>query len=157
MGKNVRLQIIAFQIISLAVCLGALTVEANAFPDLVVSNVEMTRDRSGLFVGSIRVTVANGCLKTTAGPSYVVVTFKDSEKQDAKPLYYIGNAVKPLNGGVRQTLTFKVSGKKIVFGRYVLVEVDPYKKVVEASESNNWRTLFPEAAGETLSKAQCKK
>jgi hypothetical protein len=45
------------------------------------------------------------------------------------------------------------SGKQIELTRHVLAEVDPYRKVSEKSESNNWRTLNPSAAGS----AECSK
>jgi hypothetical protein len=37
----------------------------------------------------------------------------------------------------------------------VFAEADPYKKVAEASEDNNWRTMFPDGAGTVLNQPQC--
>ena len=128
---------------------------AQAKPDLTVAKVVLTRDQGGIFVDKVTVTVANGCANTVAGASYILITFKDGAQKDAKATYFVGNTVKPLRGGESQTQTFDISQQKIVFGRYVFVEADPYKKVAEASEDNNWRTLFPDGAGTVLNQAQC--
>lgn len=128
---------------------------AQAKPDLTVSKIEITKDRTNLFVQKITVTVVNGCREAKADTSYVLVTFKQNDKKDAKAIYYIGNTVKALKGGESFTQTFDVSEKKIGVGRYVFAEADPYKKVPEASEDNNWRTLFPDGAGTVLTQAQC--
>ena len=84
-----------------------------------------------------------------------MVTFKTSEASGSKPLYYVGNSMKALKGGESGTVTLDITAKKIGYGRHMLVEVDPYKKVAEASEDNNWRTLFPDAAGAALNPNQC--
>lgn len=125
-------------------------------PDLLVSKASLTRDKSGLFVEKITVTITNG-RRDVAGASYVLVTFKENEHENVKSIYYVGNAVRALKGGESQTQTFDVLHKKIVFGRHVLIEVDPYKKVAEVSEGNNWRTLFPDGGGVTISQMQCVK
>ena len=144
------------KIVSIFVFTTVLAVAANAQakPDLWVSKVEIVKDRSNLFVEKVSVTVNNGCRQATAGTSYVLVTFKQNDKKDAKAIYYVGNTVKALKGGESYTQTFDVSQKKIGVGRYVYAEADPYKKVSEASEDNNWRTLFPEAGGAPVSDAQ---
>lgn len=128
---------------------------AVAKPDLVVSKIVITRDKSGLYVEKVMVTVANGC-REGAGASYVLVTFKDSERENAKSIYYIGGALRPLKGGESQVQTFHVSEKKIVFGRYILAEADPYKKIGETSEDNNWRSLFPESPGKSTTQLRCR-
>jgi len=127
---------------------------AQAKPDLMVSRVEITKDRSGLFIQKIAVTVTNDC-EANAAASYVLITFKQNDQRDAKAIYFVGNTVKALKGGESQRQTFDVSSEKISVGRYIYVEADPYKKVSEASEDNNWRTLFPDGAGTILSQAQC--
>jgi subtilase family serine protease len=76
-----------------------------------------------------------------ATSSYVLITFKQNSQKGAKAIFYVGNTVKALKGGESYTQTFDVAEKKIGVGRHVLVEADPYKKVSEASEDNNWRTL----------------
>jgi len=146
-----------FTIFSILVFLTTLTftTKAQAKPDLTVSKVDITKDRSGLFVQKITVTVMNGCREASADASYVLVTFKQNDKKDAKAIYYVGNTVKALKGSESYTQTFDVSEKKIGVGRYVFAEADPYKKVSEASEDNNWRTLFPNGAGTILSQGQC--
>lgn len=128
---------------------------AQARPDLIVSRVEITKDNSGLFLQKIIVTVTNSCRDASAAASYVLVTFKQNNQPDAKAIYYIGNTVKILKGGESYTQTFDVADKNISVGRYILVEADPYKKIAEASEDNNWRTLFPDGAGTILSPSQC--
>ncbi len=128
---------------------------AQAKPDLIVSRVDITRDATGHFVQKVSVTVTNGCLETIAGVSHVLITFKQNEQPDAKAIYFVGNTVKALKGGESQTQAFEVSTEKIGFGRYVFVRVDPYRKIAEASEDNNWRSLFPDGAGTVLSQAQC--
>lgn len=135
--------------------LALISAQAQAKPDLTVSKIEITKDRSNLFVQKVTVTVVNGCREASANTSYVLVTFKQNDKKDAKAIYYVGNTVKALKGGESQTQTFDVSGEKIGVGRYIYVEADPYKKISEASEDNNWRTLFPDGAGTVLSQGQC--
>jgi len=129
---------------------------AQARPDLIVRGAVITKDASGLFVEKITVVVMNTCAGSRSAPSYVLVTFKTDSAPNAKAIYYIGNSIKALAGGESQVQTFDVAEKKIGVGRYVFVEADPYKKVAEASEDNNWRTLFPDAGGTVLSPAQCK-
>jgi len=126
-----------------------------AMPDLIVSKAGVTSDRSGLFMEKITVTVTNACRNQAAGASHVLVTFKENERAGAKAIYFVGSAVKALRGGESSTQTFDLSTKKIAFSTYVFIEADPYKKVSEASEDNNWRTLFPDVAGTILSQAQC--
>ncbi|MGI8639909.1 MAG: CARDB domain-containing protein [Pyrinomonadaceae bacterium] len=128
---------------------------AQTRPDLVVSQVAIKKDAQNLFVDKITVTVLNACRQSNAGESYVLVTFKQSNAKDAKAIYYIGNTVKALKGGETFVQTFDVSEKKIGVGRYIYVEADPYRKVTEASEDNNWRTLNPNDAGTFLSQGQC--
>ena len=151
--KNIYLRVFVAMLIGL---FGSTVLCAQARPDLVVRGAVITKDVSGLFIGKITVVVMNTCSATRAAPSYVLVTFKTSSAPDAKAIYYIGNSVKALAGGESQVQTFDVADKKIGVGRHVFVEADPYKKVAEASEDNNWRTLFPDAGGTVLSPAQCK-
>lgn len=149
MKKNIS------KIVLILVFAAAFAVAANAQtkPDLWVSKIEITKDDTNLFVDKIAVTVNNSCRQANADASYVLVTFKQNDKKDAKAIYYVGNTVKALKGGESFTQTFDVSQKKIGVGRYVYVEADPYKKVSEASENNNWRTLFPDAVGEPVTDA----
>lgn len=133
----------------------AIETRAQAKPDLIVSRVGITKDATGLFVQKITVTVTNGCREAEAATSYVLVTFRQNAQKDAKAIFYVGNTVKTLKGGESYTQTFDVGEKKIGVGRHVHVEADPYKKVSEASEDNNWRTLFPDGAGAMLNQTQC--
>ncbi|CAN5610930.1 hypothetical protein BH20ACI4_BH20ACI4_05960 [soil metagenome] len=133
----------------------ACAAHAQAKPDLTVARLIITKDASGLLIQKVTVTVTNGCREANADTSYVLVTFKQNDKKDAKAIYYIGNTVKALKGGESFSQTFDVSEKKIGVGRYVFAEADPYKKVSEASEDNNWRTLFPDGAGTVLNQTQC--
>ena len=133
----------------------ACAAHGQAKPDLTVARLVATKDASGLLVQKITVTVTNACREANADTSYVLITFKQSAQKDAKAIYYIGNTVKALKGGESHTQTFDVAAKKIGVGRYVFAEADPYKKVSEASEDNNWRTLFPDGAGVTLNQTQC--
>jgi hypothetical protein len=142
-------------LVSTLLLLAAFGLAAQAKPDLIISRVEVTRDASGSFVQKVLVTVTNGCREATAGTSYVLITFKQNEQRDARAIYFVGNTVKALRGGESQTQAFDVSSEKIGFGRYVYVEADPYRKITEASEDNNWRTLFPDGAGTVLSQSQC--
>ncbi|MBA2736237.1 MAG: hypothetical protein H0U50_05535 [Pyrinomonadaceae bacterium] len=131
-------------------------VSPNAKPDLMVTSVRILEsDASWQFVKRIGVNVTNSCRETSAAASYVLITFKESNQKDAKAIYYIGNTVKALKGGESDTQIFDVSEKKIAVGSYVFVEADPYKKVAEASEDNNWRTLYPMGAGTALTQIQC--
>ena len=151
--KKVYVRVFAAVVIGL---FGSIVGCAQARPDLIVRGAVITKDASGLFVDKITVVVMNTCSGTRAAASYVLVTFKTSSAQDAKAIYYIGNSVKALAGGESQVQTFDVADKKIGVGRHVFVEADPYKKVAEASEDNNWRTLFPDAQGTVLTQSQCK-
>ncbi|HVQ36859.1 MAG TPA: CARDB domain-containing protein [Pyrinomonadaceae bacterium] len=110
-------------------------------PDLVVSNVAIG-DGAGGIAQSVRVTVTNTC-EAAAASSYVLATFKD---QAGKALYYAGNTVKALKGGESQEQVFDVSGKKMPAGTNVSVEVDPYRKLKEDVEGNNYRKLNPNMA-----------
>ncbi len=74
---------------------------AQAKPDLMVSRVEITKDRSELFIQKIAVTVTNDC-EANAAASYVLITFKQNDQRDAKAIYYVGNMVKALKGGESQ-------------------------------------------------------
>ena len=134
----------------------AIETRAQAKPDLVVSKVGITKDASGFLMDKISVTVANLCRESQAATSsYVMITFKQNSQKGAKAIFYVGNTVKALKGGESYTQTFDVAEKKIGVGRHVLVEADPYKKVSEASENNNWRTLFPDGAGTLPNENQC--
>ena len=127
-----------------------------AMPDLIVSGASLTRDKSGWFVERITVTVTNACRQPTAGASYVLVTFKENDQSGAKGIYFVGSTVKALKGGESSIQTFDVSMKKIPAETFVYIEADPYKKVAEANESNNWRTLFPDAAGSGPTQDECR-
>ena len=124
-------------------------------PDLVISRVSFSKDRSGLFVNKVSVLVTNACSNSTATTSYVLLTFKGSAEPDAKAIYYIGNTVKALKGGESYVQTFDVLEKKIGVSRHIYAEVDPYKKVIEASEDNNWYTVNPYRTAVRLTQAQC--
>lgn len=113
-----------------------------ALPDLVVSSLAVGKGAGGI-AASVRVTVTNTC-EAAAAESYVLATFMD--KAGGKTLYLVGNTVKALKGGESQTAVFDVSGKKMPAGSHVSVEVDPYKKVKEDSEGNNWSKLNPNSS-----------
>lgn len=123
-------------------------------PDLVVSSVAITRDPSGLFVENVSVTVRNICLGSTAPAFFVLLTFKENDGKDAKSLYYVGKTIGPLNGGRNRTQNFDTKGLRIGAENYLFIDADPYKKIAEVNEDNNWRTLNPEAA--PISQTQCK-
>lgn len=144
-----------FSLILLLLAAFTIAAQAQPQPDLMVRQVTITKDASELFVNKIMVVVVNVCSKSNAGTSYVLATFKQSAAKDAKAIYYVGNTVKALKGGEAYVQTFDVSEKKIGAGRYIYVEADPYKKVAEASEDNNWLTLNPNGSGALLSQGQC--
>jgi hypothetical protein len=149
---NIMNLVFAFALLIIAV--SALQAQTPQ-PDLIVRAASITKDAQGLFVDKITVAVSNRCQGSTAEPSYVLVTFKTSAEPDAKAIYYVGNTVKALKGGQSYSQTFDVSAKKIGVGRHIYIEVDPYKKVAEASEDNNWRTMFPHGLGTMLNQWQC--
>jgi len=143
-------------LLSATVVIGsAVSAYSQIQPDLMISRVSYSKDRSGLFVDKVQVLVTNACSNSTAATSYVLLTFKGSAEPDAKAIYYIGNTVKALKGGESYAQTFDVLEKKIGVGRYIYAEVDPYKKVVEASEDNNWFTVNPYRTAVRLTQAQC--
>jgi hypothetical protein len=125
----------------------SLTAAGQGKPDLIVASLVVEPNTSG-YSGRVSVTVTNPCRGSGAPPSFLLVTFKESEQPGAKSIYFVGSKVKALKGGETQTLTFdaSASGKQIELTRYVIAEVDPYRKVAEVNEGNNWRTLNPAAA-----------
>ena len=130
-------------------------VKGQSQPDLIVRQVDVTQDLTGSFIKKILVTVMNACGKTHAGTSYVLVTFKQNASKDARAIYYVGNTVRPLNGGETYSLAFDVAAQKIGVEAFVLIEADPYKKVSKANEDNNWRTVNPADAGTYLNPPRC--
>lgn len=144
-----------YKSISILVFVTTLVSAAQTKPDLIGFKVTLTRDKSGIFVEKVEVTVTNTCRNSATRGSYVLVTFKENEQPSSKAIYYAGNAVRALKGGESQTQTFNVMEKKIVFGRYLFIEADPDKKVAEASETNNWRTLFPDSTQLIFIQRQC--
>ena len=124
---------------------------------MVVSSLSFDPDPSGRLIGKVYVTVANACRGSAARQSFVMVTFKESERAGAKAIYFVGSRVRPLRGGESQTLHFDAiaGGKEVSPSSHVVAEVDPYKKVDEVSEENNWRTLNPAGAGAAANPTQC--
>ena len=151
MKKDLLVLFVCFAIAGFA----SVATSAQVQPDLIVKDVSISKDGTGQFVDKITVAVTNECGGTIAGASYVLVTFKQSSASDAKAIYYIGNTVRALRFGETQWHTFDVSEKKIDAGSYIYVEADPYKKITEADETNNWRSLNPKAAGTLLTQSQC--
>ena len=129
--------------------------QSQVQPDLIVRRVSVTKDPTGQFVNKVTVNVGNGCMNSSAAASYVLVTFKQSSANDAKAIYYIGNTVRALKGGESHIQTFDVSEKKIGTTKFIFAEADPYKKVLEASEDNNWFTVNPYGNGPHLAQGQC--
>ena len=113
--------------------------------DLVVSRLEALPDATGRVIAKVSVTVSNACRGSHAAASFVLVTFKESDRPGSKAVYFVGSKLKALAGGESQTLNFEPtsSGKEILVSNYVIAEVDPYRKVVETDELNNWRSLNP--------------
>ena len=144
----VRRVILKF-VIGMAIFSMPLTTHAQSKPDLVVSGVHIDPDAGGSFVARVMVTVSNGCRGSDTHVSFVMVTFKENSERGSKAIYFVGSRVNALKGGESQTLTFDAaaSGKQIGLDRHILVEVDPYRKIAETSEDNNWRTKNPDAVG----------
>jgi hypothetical protein len=117
---------------------------AVLLPDLVVQHVSLGKANDGM-TQSVRVTVENTC-GVSSPQSYVLVTFYDKAGDGAKALYYIGNSVKPLKGGETFTQILDLGSKKMPANAHVVVEVDPYQKVKEDDEGNNWQKLNPNEA-----------
>lgn len=136
-----RKQIVRLGAVALMVVGTLMTAQAQAKPDLLVSRFNVQEDGNG-FVKQVLVKVTNVCTQA-AGASYVLVTFKQSAEPGAKQIYMIGNTVKALKAGESQIHTFPITDIKIGAGRHIFVEADPYKKVVEANEGNNWITKNP--------------
>lgn len=134
---------------AIVIVLSAMTVFGQVRPDLVVSGLVVDPDSSGRFVVKVSVTISNDCRGSEAAASFVMITFKESAEPGSKAIYFVGRRVNPLKGGERQTLTLDAtaSGKQIGLDRHVHAEVDPYRKIAEASENNNWRTINPNASG----------
>jgi hypothetical protein len=134
--------------IFLLIVTSALTAAAQTRGDLVVSRLEAFPDPAGRVIAKISVTVSNVCRGSHAAASFVLVTFKESDRSGSKAVYFVGSKLKALPGGESQTLNFEPvnSGKEIAVSNYVLAEVDPYRKVAETDELNNWRALNPAGA-----------
>jgi hypothetical protein len=128
----------------------ALTATAQAKADLIVSAAAVSKDPQN-FIKSISVRVTNFCQAADAKNTYVLVTVKQSAEKTAPTLYQIGIEIPLIKGGETVSKTLEISDKKIGANRFMLIEVDPYKKVAEADENNNWRTLNPTGAGAKLS------
>jgi|RhiMetdeSRZDD1v2_1073273.scaffolds.fasta_scaffold439445_2 CARDB protein len=118
-----------------------MTAQAQAKPDLLVSRFHIQEDSNG-FVKQVTVKVTNVCTKASSA-SYVLVSFKQSAEPGAKTIFTVGNTVKALKGGESDIHIFPITDIKIGAGRHILVEADPYKKVGEANEDNNWLTENP--------------
>lgn len=114
----------------------------RARPDFKITDVKLTNTPDGAFIEKISITVANGC-QVDAPNSYVMATFKTADGPNGQALYYVGNTVLALKGGASGSQTFDVRDKKLRPTLFILVEVDPYKKIVEGDENNNWRKLNP--------------
>jgi hypothetical protein len=137
-GKQIVVRLGAFALMVVGV---VMTAQAQAKPDLLVSRFMVQEDGSG-FVKKVTVKVTNVCTQA-AGVSYVLVTFKQSAEPNAKPILAVGNTVKALKAGESDIHIFPITDIKIGAGRHIVVEVDPYKKVGEANEDNNWVTKNP--------------
>lgn len=135
-------------IILFAVCSAAaqpsLPGKKRARPDFKIADVQVTNTADGAFIEKISITVANGC-QVDAPNTYVMATFKTADGPNGQALYYAGNTVLALKGGASGSQTFDIKDKKLRPGLFILVEVDPYKKIVEGDENNNWRKLNPNA------------
>ena len=141
----------------IVIAIATMALHGQAKPDLVVAALAVDADADGRFAGRVTVTVSNICHDSSAGATFVMVTFKENARPGSKQIYFVGSRVKPLKGGETQTLIFdaRASGKQIGLDRHVLAEVDPYRKTAEVSETNNWRTLSPEAAGAPTMPSRC--
>ncbi len=142
--------------IALMITSASLTAFGQAKSDLIVSALAVEPDPGGRFIARVSVTVLNACRGVATAQSFVLVTFKEHEHAGAKSIYFVGSKVKTLKGGESQTLMFDTSatGKQIELTRHGVAEVDPYRKVAEVSEDNNWRTLNPGAAGVSQCRAE---
>jgi hypothetical protein len=141
-----------FSLILLLLATSGLAARAQAKSDLIVARASIAKDTEG-FVKSVAVTITNFCQASAAKDFQVRVLFKRSADKDAKNIYFASREVVTLEGGASRTLTFDfdITDIKIGAGRHLLVEVDPFNKVSEASEDNNWRTLNPNGAPSKLS------
>ena len=119
---------------------------AQVKPDLVVSHVGISADATGQLIGKVSVTVMNMCPGSVATGSYLLLTFKSNQLRDAKTIYYVGNRIPTLRGRESYTQTFDTTSARIGVGKYIVAEADPYRKVAESNEENNWRTLYPDGA-----------
>lgn len=119
-----------------------LSVPAQGKPDLVVASVGIEDDGQG-FVRNVTVSVTNICPYANAPTSYVLVSFKESADKSAKTVLFVGNSVPALKGSDSFSQTFRITDAKIDGRTHVVVEVDPYQKVAEANEDNNWWKLHP--------------
>jgi CARDB len=115
---------------------------AVQLPDLVVQQANLGKSSDGQ-TQSVRVTVANTC-DAEAPQSYVTATFYD--KPGGKTLFVVGHEVKALKGGETFSQVLELGDKKMPADANVAVEVDPYKKVKEDDETNNWMKLNPNEA-----------
>jgi hypothetical protein len=112
-------------------------------PDLAVTAVRVTADGTGQYFESVAVSVKNACDGTVASQSFLLLTFRETERKDSKSIYYVGNRVPRLRGGEGHTQAFGFASQKISIATHLLVEVDPYDKVSETDENNNWQTVNP--------------
>lgn len=111
-------------------------------PDFVINriNVELSTGEKVQYITKVRVLVSNLCKNSDAVSSYALITFSESEK--GKKLFYLGNSFAPIAGGKSTWLTLDVTEKKLTYRTYIRAEVDPYQKIYEGSEDNNWATYY---------------
>ena len=117
----------------------AITTFAQPKPDLMITRFQVFQDAGGL-VTKLVVKVTNVCT-ADAGASYVLITFKESAV--GKAIHEVGNTVPPLKAGESSVQSFSMNGFKVSAAKHILVEADLYKKVLEATEDNNWWTVNP--------------
>lgn len=128
-------------LLAVVVMAGSLSVQGQGKPDLVVAKVDVEDDRQG-FIREVTVSVANVCYATAAA-SYILVSFKETADTSAKTILFVGNAVPSLKASESFSDKFPITDVKIGVGTHLVVEVDPYQKVAEANEDNNWWKLNP--------------
>lgn len=141
-----------FSILSPSEFTGGYRFSAAPKPDLYIGDVGMAGKAD--YITVLAIYVKNYC-PGPSGPSYVLVTFKESK--GGKALLYVGKEFPALEGNGHYRLQIPMPEKKIKFSSkpYVYAEIDPYKKVDESREDNNWASLNPKAGGFGNVRSKC--
>ena len=161
--KNKRNICLLNLILSFALLLTAYSAtQAQAKPDLIITDASMTTQKRGDYVYQITltITIANYCHETTASEHDLEMNLIPDDPEVT--IYTIHREVPSLKGGQSLTMTVKINKNdgglpyfRDPFLNWLketgklprtIFRLDGHNKVKEADEKNNWRQLNPNEA-----------